>query len=92
MAILDSELQNRPALTDKKIEVISDSLSTSRLTLLKFLFRALYPRIPLGLAVAATVKDSNPLLLLFGQLFAQLCHHLFHRSTQVFFIGAIAIQ
>src|SRR6266702_7599779 len=43
-------------------------------------------------AVSPTVKDSYPLLLLFWQLFAQLRHHLFHRRTQMLFIGAIAIQ
>ncbi len=35
----------------------------------------------LGLTVSPTVKDHDPLLLLFWALFAQLLHHLFDRSA-----------
>src|SRR5260370_200355 len=44
------------------------------------------------LIFSATVKDGDALLVLFWQLLTQLGHHLFHRSTQMLLIGAIAIQ
>src|SRR5947208_1291154 len=46
----------------------------------------------IGLTVAATVKDDDPLLLLLGQLLTQLTHHLFDSCTQMLFVRAIAIQ
>ena len=46
----------------------------------------------IGLAVSATVKNGDPLLMLFWQVFAHLRHDLLHRCTQMLFIGAIAVQ